>query len=77
MEFITDIFSIGCDSCGKSFPSGATGKTKPYDDYSCTKCNWKATLCSNCVTKGCSKCGGILKSTHERMSDSSGGNVLF
>lgn len=78
MDFLTGIsFNITCNSCRKHFSSGATGKTHPYSDYKCTNCNWEGTLCDTCGTKGCSKCGKKLKSTHERMSDECGGNILF
>ena len=53
--------------------SGATGSTRPYDDYSCSSCKWSGTICNSCANSKCPKCNNIIKSTHEK----SGLNALY
>lgn len=73
MGFITNISSTKCDVCHKSFSSGATGDSSPYNDYSCVKCNWTGTVCNSCGKKPCVKCGNKIQSTYEK----SGVNIMY
>jgi len=66
MGFITGMNHQACDICTRTFVATATGKSHPYDDYSCGKCGWRGTICGNCGMKKCPKCSDQIKSTHNK-----------
>jgi len=74
---LTGISTLECDICNSRFVSAATGNSHPYNDHICIKCGWKGTICDSCAMKKCPECNGKLKSTHEKLSDALGGNVIF
>ena len=66
MGFITGISHDTCEICKAKFLSAATNKSSPYNDYSCTKCNWTGKICYSCGSKACIKCGSKIQSTYEK-----------
>jgi transcription initiation factor IIE alpha subunit len=75
MGFITGIGSRKCDICKREF---IETKGTPYNDYSCTKCDWKGKICESCASLGkCPKCGSPIVSDYEEMCKEAGGPILF
>ena len=74
---LTGISVLKCASCKSTIVSAATGSTHPYNDYECDQCGWAGTICEDCGSEVCQKCGGQLKSTHKALSESFGGPVMF